>query len=174
MTNNASRLVYRIPRPDDAERLFSIYGDPRTNLFNPAGPMADFAQAQALLSRWIEHWARHQYGTWAIASSCAPEHILGFGGIATHHYLAEQRINLGYRFAVEAWGRGYATQLGRDALEHAFKQLGLPEVHGLVRPDHGASIRVLEKIGMQLCGELDDVPGQPPSLVFKAQRIAPA
>lgn len=63
-------------------------------------------------------------------SSDAPEQILGFGGIAHHHYLAEQRVNLGYRFAVEAWGKGYATQLGQDALQHAFVQLGLPESSG--------------------------------------------
>lgn len=94
----------------------------------------------------------------------------GFGGIAHHHYLAEQRVNLGYRFAVEAWGKGYATQLGQDALQHAFVQLGLPEVFALVRPDHAASIRVLEKIGMQLFAQLDDVPGQAPSLVYRVRQ----
>ncbi|QIH11930.1 MULTISPECIES: GNAT family N-acetyltransferase [unclassified Pseudomonas] len=170
MTGNTSRLVYRVPQPGDAQRLLCIYGDPRTQLFNPAGPMADLGEAERLLERWIEHWARYQYGTWAISSSDAPEQILGFGGIAHHHYLAEQRVNLGYRFAVEAWGKGYATQLGQDALQHAFVQLGLPEVFALVRPDHAASIRVLEKIGMQLFAQLDDVPGQAPSLVYRVRQ----
>ncbi|WP_409298040.1 GNAT family N-acetyltransferase [Pseudomonas sp. KCJK8993] len=81
---------------------------------------------------------------------------------------------MGSRSAVEAWGRGYATQLGLAALEHAFKPLGPPEVYRLVRPGHGASIRVLEKIGVRLCGELNDVSDQPPSRVFKAQRDAPS
>ena len=164
------RLIYRAPQPCDVQRLFTIYSDPKTNLFNPAGPMTDLVSAQDLLGRWIEHWNKHLYGVWAIARNDAPEHVIGFGGISLHDYLTEQRVNLGYRFAVEAWGHGYATQLGRDALTYAFEQLYMSEVYGLVRPDHMASIRVLEKIGMHPYGQLDDVPGKAPSLVFKALR----
>ena len=68
---------------------------------------------------------------------------------------------------MQAWGQGYATEVGCDALVLAFETLGLPEVFGLVRPDHAASIRVLEKLGMQPFGVLDDVPGQAPSLVLR-------
>nr|WP_314568704.1 GNAT family N-acetyltransferase [uncultured Pseudomonas sp.] len=164
------RLVYRQPQPADVQRLFAIFGDPKTNLFNPAGPMATLDDAQRLLDRWLEQWAAQGYGWWAIARIEAPEHIIGFGGIAPLSYLAERRINLGYRFAVQAWGQGYATELGRDALALAFEVLGMPEVFGLVRPDHAASIRVLEKIGMQPFGVLDDVPGKSPSLVFRSCR----
>ncbi|MFB3301943.1 GNAT family N-acetyltransferase [Pseudomonas sp. AMR01] len=167
MHGATSRLIYRQPEPGDVHRLFAIFGDPQTNLFNPGGPMASLADAQRLLDRWLEQWATQGYGWWAIALRARPEHIIGFGGVAPLNYLTERRINLGYRFAVEAWGQGYATEVGRDALVLAFETLGLPEVFGLVRPDHAASIRVLEKLGMQRFGELDDVPGKPPSLVFR-------
>jgi RimJ/RimL family protein N-acetyltransferase len=169
---NASRLHYRKPQPSDALRLFDIYSDPQTNLFNPAGPLTSLIDAEELLSQWLEHWHTHGYGWWAIAKNDAPEHILGFGGIAIHAYLAEWRVNLGYRFAVEAWGQGYATELGRAALDHAFERLHLRQVFGLVRPDHRASIRVLEKVGMHPFGELNDVPGEAPSLVFSAEKSA--
>lgn len=167
MPATPSRLIYRQPRPDDVQRLFAIFGDPQTNLFNPAGPMDSLDVAQRLLDHWLEQWASQGYGWWAITRKEAPEHIIGFGGIAPLNYLTERRINLGYRFAVEAWGQGYATELGRDALMLAFDTLGLPAVFGLVRPDHAASIRVLEKIGMQPFGLLDDVPGKAPSLVLR-------
>ncbi|OCW21282.1 MULTISPECIES: GNAT family N-acetyltransferase [Pseudomonas] len=162
----APRLTYRQPQPTDVARLFAIFGDPQTNLFNPAGPMQDLAAAQRLLDHWLQQWAAHGYGWWAIARREAPAHIIGFGGIAPLNYLTQPRINLGYRFAVEAWGQGYATEVARDALRLAFDTLGLPAVFGLVRPDHAASIRVLEKVGMQPFGELDDVPGQAPSVVM--------
>ena len=29
------RLIYRAPQPFDVQRLFTIYSDPKTNLFNP-------------------------------------------------------------------------------------------------------------------------------------------
>jgi len=167
MPDAPSRLIYRQPHPSDVQRLFAIFGDPQTNLFNPAGPLASLEIAQHLLDHWLEQWATQGYGWWAIAHREAPEHLIGFGGIAPLNYLTERRINLGYRFAVEAWGQGYATEVGRDALALAFETLGLPAVFGLVRPDHAASIRVLEKIGMQPFGLLDDVPGQAPSLVLR-------
>ncbi|MBK5343437.1 GNAT family N-acetyltransferase [Pseudomonas sp. TH49] len=172
MPNTTTRLTYRRPQQADLPTVFAIFGDPQTNLFNPAGPMTDITQAEALLDRWLQHWETHGYGWWAISSAQAPEHILGFAGIAAHDYLGKKVINLGYRFAVEAWGHGYATEAAQNALTHAFNHLGLPEVFGLVRPDHTASIRVLEKIGMCRFGELDDVPGKAPSLVFRIQRDA--
>jgi len=170
MATAVARLIYRQPQPSDVQRLFAIFGDPQTNQFNPAGPMASLEVAQRLLNHWLQQWATEGYGWWAIARSEAPDHLIGFGGVAPLDYLTDRRINLGYRFAVEAWGQGYATELGRDGLTLAFETLGLPEVFGLVRPDHAASIRVLEKIGMQPYGLLDDVPGKAPSRVFHIRR----
>lgn len=170
MPGHLSRLIYRKPHADDLPRLFAIFGDPRTNLFNPAGPLTDLAEARYLLERWLQQWSSAGYGWWAIAERETPAHIIGFGGIGTLNYLSTPRVNLGYRFAVEAWGQGYATEVGRAALALAFDQLRLPEVFGLVRPDHAASIRVLQKIGMQPFGQLDDVPGQAPSLVLRVAR----
>lgn len=170
MPDTSSRLIYRKPEANDVLRLFAIFGDPQTNLFNPAGPMASLEHAQRVLNHWLEQWATQGYGWWAIALKEQPAHLIGFGGIAPLNYLTERRINLGYRFAVEAWGQGYATELGRDALALAFQTLNLPEVFGLVRPDHAASIRVLEKLGMQPYGLLDDVPGKAPSRVFSIRR----
>ncbi|WP_369303114.1 GNAT family N-acetyltransferase [Pseudomonas sp. N2-5-1-1] len=167
MPVTASRLIYRTPEPSDVQRLFAIFGDPQTNLFNPSGPMASLDDAQRLLNHWLEQWASQGYGWWTIARREAPDHLIGFGGVAPLNYLTERRINLGYRFAVDAWGQGYATELGHDALTMAFQTLGLPQVFGLVRPDHAASIRVLEKLGMQSFGLLDDVPGKAPSRVFR-------
>jgi len=168
MPMSSAHLIYRAPNHDDLARLFAIYSDPQTQLFNPSGPMTDDAQAAAMLERWIEHWQTYDYGWWAIARKESPEHIIGFGGIGLHDFMGEQRVTLGYRLAVVAGGQGLATGAGLVALSYGFSTLKLEEMLGYVRPSHAASIRVLEKIGMQRCGELDDVPGQAPSLMFKA------
>ncbi|MGY2297007.1 GNAT family N-acetyltransferase [Pseudomonas yamanorum] len=165
-----SRLILRAPTVDDAASVFAIYGDPETNRYNPAGPLTDLGQAEAALARWLKHWAEHGFGQWAIATREAPECVIGFGGITLYKYNDVERFNLGYRFAVSAWGQGYATELARAALQFGFVELDQPQVYGVVRPAHTASIKVLEKIGMRPIDELDDVPGQAPSLVFVATR----
>lgn len=170
MQRLTSRLLLRPPVREDLAWLFDIYGDPATHQFNPAGPLAEISQASALLDQWLAHWARTGYGQWAICTRTAPERVIGFGGLDARAYLDEERLNLGYRFAVEAWGQGYATELSQAALEYGFEELEVAEVFGIVRPAHGASIRVLEKVGMVRVGKLDDVPGQAPSLVFRASR----
>ncbi|MEB0045587.1 MULTISPECIES: GNAT family N-acetyltransferase [unclassified Pseudomonas] len=170
MHRTTSRLVLRPPAADDLARLFAIYSDPATNQFNPAGPLSDVQQAAALLDGWLHHWKNTGYGQWAIATSESPADVIGFGGIASYRYNDVERLNLGYRFDVAAWGKGYATELGRASLELGLDELGLEGIWALVRPTHLASIHVLEKIGMQRVDVLDDVPGQTPSLVYNTRR----
>jgi RimJ/RimL family protein N-acetyltransferase len=164
------RLILRAPTVDDVASVFAIYGDPETNRYNPAGPLTDIQQATNVMDRWLAHWATHGFGQWAIATREAPACVIGFGGITLYKYNEVERINLGYRFAVSAWGKGFATELARVALQFGFVELDQPQVYGVVRPAHAASIKVLEKIGMQHIDELDDVPGQAPSLVYRATR----
>lgn len=148
MTKKTARLILRSPLPSDLERVFAIHGDPATNRFNPAGPLTHRVEASAMLDRWLGQWSRLGFGPWAITPRDAPDHILGFGGLSLHDYLGVERVNLGYRFDVVAWGNGYATELAHAALDHGFDELAMAEVFALVRPDHRASIRVLEKVGM--------------------------
>jgi ribosomal-protein-alanine N-acetyltransferase len=71
--------------------------------------------------------------------------VIGDGGL---HPLGGD-IELGYTLARAAWGRGYATELGRALLAFAFGELGAERVVAQVEPDNAASRRVLEKLGMR-------------------------
>src|SRR5215510_420424 len=51
-----------------------------------------------------------------------------------------------------AWGKGYATEGARRALQYAFAELGQARVISLIRPDNTASIRVAERLGETLEG----------------------
>jgi RimJ/RimL family protein N-acetyltransferase len=170
MHKTTARLVLRPPVPDDLDSLFAIYGDPATNRFNPSGPLSSIEQAQWLLDGWMAHWKAHGYGQWVICTRESPNEIIGFGGIDARRYLTVERLNLGYRFGTQAWGKGFATELSQAALDCAFAELNVPEVFAVVRPHHQASIRVLEKVGMLHIDTLDDVPGQAASLVYRLRR----
>lgn len=164
--SSAPRIAIRKPATTDIETLFRIYGDPRTNTFNPAGPLKSIADAEATLARWLSHWRENGFGLWAVALVDNPDEVIGFGGLSYAQLGDQVRVHVGYRFAAEAWGRGYATELTRFAIDHGFRALGLAEIFAFVRPAHSSSRKVLEKAGMTECGLLDDVPGSAPSILY--------
>ena len=62
-------------------------------------------------------------------------------------------IEIAYRLPHARLGQGFANEMARAVLAHAFDTLGLVRVVGLTWPENVASQRVLEKIGM--CREAD-------------------
>ncbi|SFS16897.1 Protein N-acetyltransferase, RimJ/RimL family [Dyella sp. OK004] len=162
------QLFLREPVLEDVDAVWSIFGDPRTSQFSPSGPLPDRYAARDRLATWLLHWHERRFGYWAVTEKGAPEEIVGFGGLLWRSLPGyPDSLHLGYRLAHRAWGKGLATELGRAALTLA-NQLGFSDVLAVVAPDNGASIRVIEKLGMHPIGDVDDVIGHPPSLVFRA------
>lgn len=161
------RLILRRPRAADLDAVFAIHGDPETNRFNPAGPMQTPAQADTVLSGWRAHWDAQGFGYWAISAIDAPNHLIGFGGIIRKALDGRATLNLYFRFRPEAWSKGYASELASAALKLAFETLGEKEVVGIVRRDNAPSIKALQRAGLKLAGEIDDVPPREPSLIFE-------
>jgi RimJ/RimL family protein N-acetyltransferase len=61
-------------------------------------------------------------------------------------------LEFGYWIARKHWGRGYASEAGRAAVEMARKSLRLPKLHAGHFIDNPASGRVLEKLGFKSTG----------------------
>jgi len=163
---NSKRLAYSQPVKEDFERFYEIHSDPDTNLFNPNGPM-NLSMAEIAFTKLLDHWNEKGFGTWSIREKENSGFIIGFGGLDYRLYGTETKLNLGYRFDKNYWGKGYATELAETAIEFGFNELKKPEIFAIVRPKHLASIKVLEKCGMKLFAEKDDVPGQANSLIYK-------
>lgn len=148
--------------------MWSIFGDPRTSQFSPGGPIPGRGLASKRLGTWIQHWKERGFGYWAVSETSEPEAIVGFGGLLWRTLPGyPDGLHLGYRLAHNAWGRGLATELGEAAMALA-QRLGHPDVLAVIAPGNTASIRVVEKLGMRQIGDVDDLLGYPPSLVFKA------
>lgn len=70
--------------------------------------------------------------------------LVGVMGVSS---LDAERAELGYMFAPEVWGMGFATEMGRELIAHCWKIYGWSEITACVFDDNGASDRVLEKLG---------------------------
>jgi RimJ/RimL family protein N-acetyltransferase len=70
-------------------------------------------------------------------------------------------VELGYRLRRHAWGLGYATEGARALVTHALDVLGYRRVFAHTLYDNPASIRVLQKAGLEEAGpwRYRDMPG---------------
>lgn len=162
------KLAFRAPTDNDFDDFYRIYGDPRTNTFNPHGAM-NKTEAEINFTGLQAHWQMHGFGVWVVEHS---DKIIGFGGLSYRRYGTEEHVNLGYRFAPEAWGQGFATALGQYAVRYGFQELGFNSIYALVRPEHVASRRVLEKCGLHVIGTLQDIADLVPSIVYRIDRTS--
>jgi RimJ/RimL family protein N-acetyltransferase len=58
-------------------------------------------------------------------------------------------VEVGWRFRPQFWGRGYATEAARLALDYGFNTLKLSEIVSFTAVDNQRSRRVMERIGMR-------------------------
>jgi RimJ/RimL family protein N-acetyltransferase len=57
-------------------------------------------------------------------------------------------VEIGWRLAFDAWGRGFATEGARAVAENAIRSLGIEDLVSFTVPANLRSRRVMEKIGM--------------------------
>jgi RimJ/RimL family protein N-acetyltransferase len=69
--------------------------------------------------------------------------------------LPQPAVEIGWRLAQSAQGKGFATEGARVIVDFAFNQLGLNEVVAITALPNQPSRRVMEKLGMTHCPELD-------------------
>lgn len=64
-------------------------------------------------------------------------------------------IEIGWRLDAALWGRGYATEAARLALDHGFAVLGLGEIVSFTATVNTRSQAVMRRLGMTAAGAFD-------------------
>jgi len=64
-------------------------------------------------------------------------------------------VDVAWRLAPPYWGRGYATEAAKVALDYGFDELGLKEIVAPTIPANRRSRRVMERLGMTRTPEDD-------------------
>ncbi len=62
---------------------------------------------------------------------------------------------IGWTLRADHWGRGYAREAAEAMLALGFERLGLATVFAQTSERNGASWRLMERLGMRRCAELD-------------------
>jgi ribosomal-protein-alanine N-acetyltransferase len=94
------------------------------------------------------------WGLWAV--EIPNQHaFIGFIGLHAPQYdlPCSPCVEVGWRLSSQYWGKGYATEGAKAALEFAFNTLQLSEVVSFTTVGNVRSVSVMKKIGMQDSGQ---------------------
>ena len=156
------RLRLRPFGPDDVDALAEVYQHPLVARWIGPHTREDVEEE---IAHQVEHQAALGYSLWAVEER-AGGRLIGDCGLQPLERRGPE-IELGYDLHPDAWGRGLATEGARAVMEQAFGPLGLHRVVAVVKPDNGASQRVLEKAGFNRAGTRDAY--DEPMLFYEAQ-----
>jgi RimJ/RimL family protein N-acetyltransferase len=138
-----------------APGLAAVNADSEVGRFVGDGTPVPRAESDELSARIAWHWERFGFGLWAavVRESGA---MIGFIGICQPLWWPDmgERVEVGWRLGRDAWGRGYATEGGREALRAGFEVLGLEEIFAFVHPGNERSLAVAQRLGMAEEAEL--------------------
>ncbi len=144
-TRITPRLYLRPFELSDSEALHRIMGQPGVLQYFPNPSLPDLGRVQRLINFQLDHWQKHGYGWWAIQDK-GTSGFIGWSGL---QYLPDtDEVEIAYLLDRDYWGCGLATEAARSGIMFGFEKTGQEEIVGIVHPENGASIRVLEKLGM--------------------------
>lgn len=151
-TLRTERLVLRMLREDDFEQYAAMVADAEVARYLGDGRPLSRADAWRQMAYILGHWQLRGYGLWAVEEAATGRLAGRLGFLNPEGWPG---FELGWTLAREFWGRGYATEGARRALEFAFNELGREHLISLIRPDNLPSIRVAERLGERLEGSVE-------------------
>lgn len=142
------RLILRRWRPEDRRAFAEINADPCAMEFLPQ-PLAG-RDSNALADRIQRHFDDHGFGFWAVEVPGTAAFI-GMVGLAHVSFEAPftPAVEIGWRIAPRFWGRGFATEAARAALDYGFTRLDLDEIVAFTTERNVRSRAVMDRIGMR-------------------------
>lgn len=132
---------------EDADFSFRTTADPEVSRFIGGIRTLDWHRQRT--EQIIEHQRIHGFSRWTVVLKATGERIGRCGPMFRAIDGVSER-ELGYALARAHWGKGYATEAAKAALEYCFGMSGQPRTVAIIDPLNHASIRVAEKIGMAL------------------------
>ncbi len=140
------RLLLRKITLDDKEELFKLHSNSDVQKYTGEPLVESLEEMEQAIKTRINDYENYGYGRWATFLKNGM-HFVGWAGLA---YLPEfDEIDLGYRFSPQYWGMGFATEASQAILTYGFDKLELRQIIAIAMKENKASIKVMEKVGME-------------------------
>jgi len=144
------RLLMRRWRDEDRAPFAAMNVDPAVMEHFPA--TLTTKESDSLVDRIEEGFTVHGHGLWALEIG---GQFIGFTGLSWVTWEAEftPALEVGWRLARSAWGRGYASEAATAALLHGFDQVD--SIVSFTAATNERSARVMERIGLRYEQDFD-------------------
>ncbi|MFI1017394.1 GNAT family N-acetyltransferase [Streptomyces sp. NPDC020965] len=138
----------RVPTDEDAHAWHRVFADPDVMEFH-GGRAAELSVYEELTARQRRHDAERGFCLWTLLDEDGE--VIGFTGAQPWPY-AEfgpvGEIEIGWRLARSAWGKGYATAAARTTVERV-RAAGVERIVAMVDARNERSIAVTRRLGME-------------------------
>ena len=151
------RLILRGYRAEDAPAVATLQGDAEVQRHMGGRIDATLKGAYAKMLNHTALWHFRGFGKWGVEEK-ASARLIGRAGFLDYPY-EWPGPELGWTLLPEFWGKGYASEAGRAALDWGFETLGAARVLSMIQPANDASINVARKLGMTYWRLWDDEDG---------------
>jgi RimJ/RimL family protein N-acetyltransferase len=165
VTLETERLLLRPFRNSDHSAYAAMCADPEVMQYLGTGVTQNPMEAWRAMASMLGHWELLGYGMFAAEVKATGELAGRVGFLDPPGWPG---FELGWTLARQHWGKGYAIEGARACLDYAFGPLGRDRVISLIRPANERSIRVAERLGERLAGEVDLLGGK--ALVYEKLR----
>ncbi|MEU4582604.1 GNAT family N-acetyltransferase [Kitasatospora aureofaciens] len=148
------RLSLSRPTEGDIDALLAVHRDPAACRHNPSDALDTRSEAEDRYGRWDALWQARGFGYWTVRSRGAVP-VLGFCGVKPMELAGRPVLNLFYRFAPAAWGRGFAGEAATAVVSWSAAHVPELPLIARIRPDNLPSQRVALRAGLQRAEHLD-------------------
>lgn len=110
-------------------------------------------ESDADVGALVDQWESVGFGHWVVELKETGQ-MIGRTGAKRHAdwHLDPDNSEVGWLYAREAWGKGYATEGAGAAVKFLFEEIGRSEVISIADPGNRPSHRVMEKAGLSFAG----------------------
>ena len=151
-TLETARLTLRMFRSEDLDAYAEMCADPEVMQYINDGKVLSREETWRDMAAILGHWELRGYGLWA-AEERATQTLIGRIGYWNPE--GWPGFEVGWMLGRQYWGRGFAIEGARAALQHAFLVLSVSHVISLIHPANARSIRVAQNLGERLEGTVE-------------------
>jgi RimJ/RimL family protein N-acetyltransferase len=148
MIIDTPRLHLRFWQDSDRVAFAAMNADPEV-MHDLGGPI-DVAESNAKFDRYAAAQHQRGFGRWLVETHDG--NFVGYTGILKAHlnnHPLGEHFEIGWRLMRSDWGKGYATEAAKAALEDVFSRVRLPEVLAYTAPENVRSQAVMRRLALK-------------------------